>query len=139
MAGDWKVDGGRLWASGVATAVVAGLVAATVLFVGRSLVGVEILVAPPGGALEPLSYTKAFGLAAIMALVATAVLHLLLVVVPRGTAYFGWLTTLFLILSFGPIFSLSTPLEPKLWLVAIHTLTYAVIVTLLLGAVPRVA
>ncbi len=140
MAGDWKVDGGRLWGTGVATSVVAGLAAMTVLFVARGLVGSQVLVVPPGsGKAVALPYLNTFVVAFVMGLVATAILHLLLVAVPRGPLFFGWLATLFLVLSLGPVFAMDVPMASKIWLAAMHALTYAVVVSLLLGTVPRVA
>ncbi len=140
MAGDWKVDGGRLWGTGVATAVVAGLAAMTVLFVARSLVGSQVLVALPGAqAPAELPYLNTFALAFVAGIVATGVLHLLLVAVPRGTAFFGWLSILFLVLSLGPVFAMDVPMASKAWLAGMHAVTYAVVVSLLLGSVSRVA
>ena len=139
MAGDWTVDGGRLWGTGVATALVAGLAATTVLFVARSLVGSAVLVAPPGRSPADLSYLDAFLVAFVIGLVATAVLQVLLLVVPRGTSFFAWISTLFLVLSLGPVFAMDVPMESKVWLSALHAVAYAVVVSLLLGAVPRVA
>jgi hypothetical protein len=87
------IDAGRLWAGGAATAVVAALIALVGVLIGESLLDVE-MVHPP---LLPL--TDSFGVqyactAALLALVATAVAHLLVMTTPRPRAFFGWVVGL---------------------------------------------
>lgn len=86
-----EVNAGRLWAGGVAAAVVAALI---------GLVGV--LVARAVFQLSPKS-SSAFGddatvqlcvVAALAALMATGIAHLLLVSTPSPLSYFGWIAGL---------------------------------------------
>lgn len=84
---------GRLWAAGLATAAVAGLVALAGSAVTRAVLDVPLLTADPADLGWSAAATYAAG-AALLALVLTGVLHLLLAAVPRPVAYFGWIVTL---------------------------------------------
>ena len=88
------VDAGKLWAGGLATAAVAALITVVGVLVARGLLGVSLL-APKGDGVWGDASTGwyAFG-AAMAALLATGVMHLLLVVTPRPLRFFGWLITL---------------------------------------------
>jgi hypothetical protein len=88
------VNAGRLWAGGLATALVAGLIAVVGILVGRGLFGVEVL-APKGAGVWGDASTGwyAFG-AALLGLVATGLMHLLLISTPKPMRFFGWLVTL---------------------------------------------
>jgi hypothetical protein len=89
------VDATRLWTGGLATAAVAALVA----LVGTLVVRVLFQIAPVGAAAA-----RAFGdathtgvlclLAAVAALAATGIAHLLLVSTPEPLAYLGWIVGL---------------------------------------------
>jgi hypothetical protein len=85
------VAAGPLWAGGVATAVVAALVALVGILICRWLLKVPILAPGRDGAwgnAHTVGY--AFG-AAAAALVATAIMHLLMLSVPRPLTFFGWI------------------------------------------------
>jgi hypothetical protein len=87
------VDAGRLWAGGVATAVVAALVALVGVLVFEAMLDVE-MVRPP---LIPVgdSFVVRYAVtAAVLALVATALAHVLLVSTPRPRAFFSWIVGL---------------------------------------------
>jgi hypothetical protein len=88
------VDGRRLWAGGLATAVVAALIAVAGILLARGLFDVPVL-APEGegvwGDADTWKYALYAGLAA---LVATGLMHLLLVSTPRPRRFFGWIITL---------------------------------------------
>ncbi|OJF16204.1 DUF6069 family protein [Couchioplanes caeruleus] len=88
------VSAGRLWAGGGATAVVAALIAIVGILVGRGLFGVEVL-APKGAGIwgDASTFWYAFG-AAMLSLVATGLMHLLLLFTPRPMLFFGWVMTL---------------------------------------------
>ena len=92
------IDAPRLWGGGLATAVVAALVASVGVLICRDLLDVK-LVEPP-----LLSVTDSFAVnyaltAFVLALAATGLAHLLSVVTPRPGVFFG-----------GS--SLSSPLRP---------------------------
>jgi Family of unknown function (DUF6069) len=87
------VDAGRLWAGGAATAVVAALVGLVGVLIGEGLLDVD-MVEPPlvhvGGSLGA-SYAVT---AALLALAATGVAHLLAVATPRPQAFLSWIVGL---------------------------------------------
>jgi hypothetical protein len=87
------VDAGRLWAGGLATAVVAALVAVVGVLFFEGLLDV-VMVRPP-----LIRVGTSFGLryavtAAVLALAATALAHLLLVSTPRPRSFFSWIVGL---------------------------------------------
>ena len=87
------VDAGRLWAGGAATAVVAGLVALVGVLIGEAVLDVD-MVAPP---LLPIgdSFALQYALtAAVLALVATGLAHVLVLTTPRPRAFFSWIVGL---------------------------------------------
>lgn len=88
------VNAARLWAGGVATAIVAALIALVGVLIARALPKVEFLGPLASG---PLGSGKTVVLclgAAVAALAATGLAHLLLVSTPRPMAYFGWIVAL---------------------------------------------
>ena len=82
------VDATRLWTGGLATAAVAALVA----LVGTLVVRVLFEVAPLGARGFDSAHTGTLCLlAAVAALAATGIAHLLLVSTPEPLAYLGWI------------------------------------------------
>ncbi|HKE97629.1 MAG TPA: DUF6069 family protein [Actinomycetes bacterium] len=88
------VDAGRLWAGGVVTAIVAALVAVVGVLVARGLLDVPVLAPSGEGTLGDASTAEMAGLAFIAALLATALLHLLMVAVVQPLRFFGWIVAL---------------------------------------------
>jgi hypothetical protein len=88
------VDAGRLWTGGVATAVVAALVALVGVLICRGLLDVPVLAPTDEGTLGDASTARLAGLAALAALLATGLLHLLLLSTPRPLQFFGWIVGL---------------------------------------------
>src|SRR3954468_8304859 len=84
------VNSGRLWSGGLATALVAALIAVVGILLTRGLFGVPIL-APKGNGVwaDPSTFWYAMG-AACAALVATGLMHVLLISTPRPMLFFGW-------------------------------------------------
>jgi uncharacterized protein DUF6069 len=89
-----KVDAGRLWTGGLATAAVAALVAVVGVLVARGLFEVPLLAPTGEGALGDASTARLAGLAAGAALLATALMHMLLVSTPRPGQFFTWIVAL---------------------------------------------
>jgi hypothetical protein len=88
------VDAGRLWAGGVATAVVAALVAIVGLLIARGIFAVEVL-APKGEGIWGNANTTTYAIvAAAVALLATGLMHLLSVATPAPGQFFGWIMVL---------------------------------------------
>jgi hypothetical protein len=88
------VNGGRLWAAGVATAIVAALVGLVGLLVVRALLQIPYLAPLRSGALGDSRTALLCVSAAVAALAATGLAHLLLLSTPRPMAYFGWIAGL---------------------------------------------
>ena len=87
------VDAGRLWAGGGATAVVAALVALIGVLIGNGVLNLSMVEPPllPVGDSFWLRYALT---AALLALVATGLAHLLVLSTPRPRVFFGWLVGL---------------------------------------------
>jgi hypothetical protein len=88
-----QVDAGRLWAGGLATAVVAGLVALVGVLLAQGALDIA-MVRPP---LIPVPGSLALRYAvtaAVLALLATALAHLLLATTPRPRSFFSWIVGL---------------------------------------------
>ena len=84
------VDARLLWAGGAATALVAGLVAVVGVLIVEGVLNVTMVQPPllPIGGSFPVRYALT---AAVLALVATAVGHVIALTTPRPRAFFGWL------------------------------------------------
>jgi hypothetical protein len=78
-----RVDAGRLWTGGLASAVVAALVAVVGVVIARGLFDVPVLAPTGEGTLGDVSTARLAFLAALAALLATGLMHLLLVSTPR--------------------------------------------------------
>jgi hypothetical protein len=104
--GGVKLDLARLWSGGVATAIVAGLVALVGVLVSRWLFHLPVLAPRRDGAYGDVHTTSFVLIAAGAALVATALLNLLLLSTPRPLMFFGWIVGLATVL--GVVFPFST-------------------------------
>ena len=88
------VDAGRLWAGGVATAVVAALLTVAGVVVARGLFHVPIL-APKGAGVWGSASTGWYAAAAAaLGLLATGLMHVLTLFTPRPMRFFGWIVAL---------------------------------------------
>jgi Family of unknown function (DUF6069) len=88
------VDAARLWTGGLATALVAALVAVVGVLIARGLFDVPVLAPAREGALGNTTTGRLAILAAVAALVATGLMHLLLVSTPRPFRFFSWIVSL---------------------------------------------
>jgi hypothetical protein len=99
-----SVSAGTLWAGGLATAVVAAFGYAVGVVIARGVFDVPVLAPERAGLTGDESTWWFAGLAFVAALLATALMHLLLVATPRPFAFFGWIvglaTTLVTVLPF---------------------------------------
>jgi hypothetical protein len=89
-----RVDAARLWSGGVATAVVAALIGFVGVLVVRAVFQVALSGSREAGALGDSSTVVLCVLAAVAALAATGLAHLLLLGAPRPLAYLGWIVGL---------------------------------------------
>ena len=130
------VDARQLWAGGVATAVVAALVALVGVVVCRWLFNIALLSPSREGAYGDAHTTDVVLLAAAAALLATGLLHLLLVATPRPLSFFSWIVGLVTLLMVLFPFSTSAPLSQKVATAAVDLVIGFAIGVLLNGQVP---
>lgn len=133
-----SVDAGRLWTGGLATAVVAALVAIVGVLIARGLFDVPVLAPTGDGALGDASTWQLAGLAALAALLATGLLHLLLLSTPRPGQFFGWIMTLATVAAALVPFLTDADLDEKVATAAIY-LAIGVAIGSLLSGVGRSA
>lgn len=88
------VAAGRLWATGAATAVVAALAAVVATLLMRGVLDVPVFAPRRAGVWGDATTGYLAAWAAGAALVATGLLHLLLLAVPRPHAFFTWIASL---------------------------------------------
>jgi Family of unknown function (DUF6069) len=132
-----QVDAGRLWPGGIATAVVAGLVALVGVLVCRWLFGIPLLAPKADGAYGDVHTTDLVLLAAAAALVATGLVHLLILSTPRPLAFFGWITGLATVLAVLVPFSTAAPLTTKAATAMVDLILGVAIGTLISGVAAR--
>ena len=92
--GHVHVNAGRLWAGGAATAVVAALAVVAGVLVARGVLGIPVLAPATADSLGNSSTAVYAALAAGCALLATALLHMLLLGTPSPFTFFAWITAL---------------------------------------------
>jgi hypothetical protein len=88
-----QVDAGRLWAGGLATAVVAALVALVGVLLAQGALDIAMVRPPLIPVPGPFALRYAVT-AAVLALLATALAHLLLASTPRPRSFFSWIVGL---------------------------------------------
>jgi Family of unknown function (DUF6069) len=133
-----RVDAGRLWMGGLATALVAALVALVGVVIARGLFEVPVLAPTEEGTLGDASTAQLAGLAAVAALAATGLMHLLLVSTPRPTQFFGWIVSLLTVLAMLAPFMTDAELDTKVATAAV-TLAIGIAIGSLLTGVARSA
>ncbi len=104
------VDAARLWAGGVATAIVAALLALVGVLIWEEVLDV-VMVRPPR-----LEISESFAFqyavtAAILALAATGLAHLLVIAAPRPLSFFAWIMALATIVGFAIPYTLDGTTE----------------------------
>jgi hypothetical protein len=132
-----RVDAGKLWPGGIATAVVAGLVALVGVLVCRWLFGIPLLAPKSDGAYGDVHTTDLVLLAAAAALVATGLAHLLLLSTPRPLTFFGWIIGLATVLAVLVPFSTAAPLTAKVATAVVDLVLGVAIGSLISGVAAR--
>lgn len=89
-----RVDARTLWSGGVATALVVALIALVGVVVFRGVLGIPILAPEGDGVWGDVSTLWLMAVAAICALLAVALVHLLLLSTPRALSFFSWIVGL---------------------------------------------
>ena len=109
-----RIDARPLWSGGVATAVVAALIALVGILVCRWLFKVPILSPRREGAWGNASTAGYVFAAAACALAATALMYLLLLSTPYPRVFFGWIIGLATVVAVVFPFSTTAPLSQKI-------------------------
>jgi len=131
------IEPGPLWAGGVATAVVAALIALAGILIARWLFTIPILAPKREGAWGNASTGMYVLSAAGAALVATAIMHLLLLTTPRPQLFFGWIIGLATLVAVVFPFSTTAPLDQKVATATVNLVLGFAIGTLLNGVAGR--
>jgi len=126
-----KVDAKTLWAGGVATAVVAGLIALVGILVSRWLIKIPILAPSRDGAWGDASTVGYVLASAAIALAATAMMYLLLLAAPYPRVFFAWIIGLATVVAVVYPFSTTAPLSQKLTTAAVNLILGIAIGTLI--------
>ena len=132
------VDARQLWSGGAATAVVAALIALVGILVCRWLFDIPILAPRQDGAWGDASTVGYAIAAAVAALVATAIMHLLLIGTPRPRMFFSWIIGLATVIAVVYPFSTTAPLSQKVATAFINLVLGAAIGSLVNGTAARV-
>ena len=132
------VDARQLWSGGVATALVAALIALAGILVCRWLFDIPILAPRRDGAWGNASTAGYTIAAAAAALVATAIMHLLLLASPRPRMFFGWIIGLATVIAVVYPFSTTAPMSQKVATAAINLVLGVAIGSLINGTAVRV-
>jgi hypothetical protein len=128
------VDGARLWTGGLATAVVAALVAVVGVLIARGLFDIPVLAPTGEGALGNANTARLAILAAVAALVATGLMHLLLVSTPRPFRFFSWIVSLLTLVAVLAPFMTDATLATQVATAAIYLVIGLAIGSLISGA-----
>ncbi|MEX0754067.1 MAG: DUF6069 family protein [Actinomycetota bacterium] len=129
-----RIDAARLWAAGVATSVIAALAGLVVYLFAEGVFDVDLRVKDlSGGGLTDLTWVPVVVTAFLAGIVATAVLHALLTLVPRPTVFFGWLALLATAASCLVPLTTDVDAEVKYWLLGLHLVVGIVVISLLLA------
>jgi hypothetical protein len=88
------VNAGRLWGGGVAAAIVAAFVAVVGLLIARGAFHTHVLVPKSSAAIVNSNMWRYALLAAAGALIATGLMHLLLLFAPSPRTFFAWIVGL---------------------------------------------
>ena len=128
-----EINGGRLWAGGVATAVVGAGVGVVGLFIARGLFNVPVYL-PQHDHTVFNADSVWLGITGFVAgLVATAVLHALMLAAPRPKLFFQWIVALVTIIAVLWPFSLDMELYSQIATAAIAAAMGIAIGSLLSG------
>src|SRR5215471_11870930 len=133
-----SIDARQLWSGGLATALVAALIALAGILVCRWLFDIPILAPRRDGAWGNAS-TAGYSLAAAAAaLVATAIMHLLLLASSRPRLFFGWIIGLATVIAVVYPFSTTAPMSQKVATAVINLVLGVAIGSLINGTAVRV-
>jgi hypothetical protein len=127
------LDAGRLWAGGLATAVVAALTAVAGILITRGVLGLAV-VGPKGDGVWGNASTATYALVAGgAALAATGLLQLLAATTPRYGRFFSWIMGLLTAIAAVAPLSLDLNLASRLATAVINLVIGIAIISILTG------
>jgi hypothetical protein len=128
------VNAGRLWAGGAATAVVAALAVVAGIVIARGVLGIPVLAPATADSFGNSPSTAVYAaLAAGCALLATALMHVLLLGTPSPFAFFAWITALADVVLAAAPFTQPAPLASKVFTAVINIIVGVAVISLLSG------
>jgi hypothetical protein len=128
------VDAPKLWAGGAASALICGLVALVGVLVSRWLFKLPVLAPRQDGAYGDVRTTALILIAVVAAIVATAVVHLLMLGTLRPLMFFGLIVALVTTIAVIFPFSTTAALDAK-FATALVNLAIGIAVGTLVGGV----
>jgi len=132
-----RPDSGRFWAGGVATAVVAALIALVGILICRWTLNIPIL-APAGDGAWGDAHTGEYVLvAALVALVAAGLLYLLVLSTPQPVLFFRWIIGLVTLIAVVYPFSSGAPIDQKVATAIVNLVLGLAIASLLTATAAR--
>lgn len=132
-----RPDSAQFWAGGVATAVVAALIALVGILICRRTLGIPIL-APAGDGAWGNAHTGEYVLlAALIAIVAAGVLYLLALGTPQPGMFFDWIMGLATLAAVVYPFSTGASLDQKAATAVVNLVLGIAITSLLTGVAAR--
>jgi hypothetical protein len=107
------VNAGRLWAGGVATALVAALIAIVGIVIARGIFDIAVLAPKKSGTWGDAN-TATYALAAFgVGLLATGIMHVLLLSTPSPFVFLGWILGLCTLVAALAPFATDADVAPK--------------------------
>ena len=131
------VDAGKLWAGGAASAVVTGLVALVGVLVSRWLFHLPVLAPSQDGAYGDVRTTALIVIAMVAAVVATGLVHLLMLGTLRPLLFFGWIWSLITTITVIYPFSTTASLDAKIGTAVVNLAICVAAATLVGGVATR--
>jgi len=133
-----KLDPGRLWAGGAATAIVAALIAVVGILFWRGVLDIPVL-APKGEGVWGNANTVTYALASAgIALAATGLVQVLSLTTPKYRTFFSWIMVLLTAIAVVVPLSLATPWSSRFATAGIN-LVIGLAITVILNGVARSA
>lgn len=130
-SGNIRPDPVQVWGGGFFTAIIAALIALVGILICRWMLGIDILAPKSDGAWGGADTAAYVVTAAVIALVATALLHLMMLGTPQPTMFLGWIMGLATVVAVVYPFSTSAPIDQKI-ATAVVNLVLGIAVTSLL-------
>ncbi|WP_205855807.1 DUF6069 family protein [Phytoactinopolyspora endophytica] len=128
-----QVDARKLWAGGLATALVAALIALVGIVVFRGVFDIHVLAPEEEGTWGDASTTQLMAAAAVAALLATGLVHILLLSTPSALSFFGWIVGLATVAAAVAPFATDSDVESEVATAAINLVIGVAVFSLVSG------